>query len=198
MEAEEEPLTPTPQQDTHNPVCAILYSHQFTHTMDLFRTVLRRDERSARALQITTDTISLNPANYTAWHFRRLCLEHLQQDLAPELHFLSECANENPKNYQLWQHRRWIVTKLQHPQQELEHTRDILNLDQKNYHAWAHRQWAVKTFNLWDEQLEFAHTLISEDPSRSLLLLLAFTHIPCFRKQLGMELQILCHRTPRT
>jgi protein farnesyltransferase/geranylgeranyltransferase type-1 subunit alpha len=97
-----EPLEPVPQQEGPQPVCAILYTPQFVQTMDSLRALLRADERSARALQVTQQAIALNPANYTAWHFRRLCLEHTHADLGDELQFVAQCALDNPKNYQLW------------------------------------------------------------------------------------------------
>jgi hypothetical protein len=43
-----------------------------SETMNYFRAILRKDERSSRALHLTTEVIKLNPANYTAWYFRRL------------------------------------------------------------------------------------------------------------------------------
>jgi protein farnesyltransferase/geranylgeranyltransferase type-1 subunit alpha len=47
------------------------------------------------------DVISFNPANYTAWHFRRLLLKALDKDLSQELFFCTEIAEENLKNYQV-------------------------------------------------------------------------------------------------
>jgi hypothetical protein len=89
-----------PQQD--RPVCAIMYSTQFTETMDRLRQVLHDNHISAEALEVTKQAIELNPANYTAWYFRRLCILQLQADLAQELAFVAQCARESPKNYQLW------------------------------------------------------------------------------------------------
>jgi protein farnesyltransferase/geranylgeranyltransferase type-1 subunit alpha len=70
--------------------------------MDYFRAILNLDERSSRALALTEEVIVLNAANYTAWHFRRLCLEALKSDLKKEMAYVDRIANRNPKNYQLW------------------------------------------------------------------------------------------------
>lgn len=62
-----EDVVPVPQDDGPDPVCPIAYTADFVETMNYFRAILASDERSARALRLTNDVISKNPANYTAW-----------------------------------------------------------------------------------------------------------------------------------
>jgi protein farnesyltransferase/geranylgeranyltransferase type-1 subunit alpha len=140
--------------------------------MDYFRAILQRDERSRRAFDLTTEVIQLNPANYTTWHFRRLCIDALaaspnpeeaRVDLRQELALLADLALEHPKNYQIWYHRRCIVEKLNDATHELAFTAEAIADDSKNYHAWAHRQWALKRFALWENELTFTDELLRED-----------------------------------
>jgi len=134
-------VTPLEPHEGPNPIVPIAYTDEFKETMNYFRAILQLDERSDRAWELTEDVIEQNPANYTAWYYRRILLKDLNKDLGKEMEFCSETAEDNPKNYQVWHHRRCLVTILNDPSQELEFTRHILDLDEdsKNYHAWAHR-----------------------------------------------------------
>ncbi len=128
--------------------------------------MLQLNEMSERAWDVTTDAIQVNPANYTAWHYRRLLINALHKDLRSELEFLEEVGGDNPKNYQIWHHRR-VMSELIGPSVvpvELEATATIIQeSDSKNYHAWAHRQWVVRTFNAWDGELAFVDELLEAD-----------------------------------
>ena len=77
-------IAPIPQDDGLEPVCAIAYSDEFVQAHDYLRAVLKADERSQRALNITTVCLNLNPANYTVWHFRRRCLVALSSSGSEE------------------------------------------------------------------------------------------------------------------
>lgn len=131
--------------------------------MDLFRGVLRLGEYSERTLDLTLDVIDENPANYTAWAFRRRALEALNANLYDELAYTERMAIAHPKNYQIWHHRREICTLLQDGSAEKAFSAKALAGDAKNYHAWAHRQWALRTFDLWDGELAFVDDLLRDD-----------------------------------
>jgi len=156
-------VVPLLQDDGPFPVCPIAYTEKFLDTMNYFRAMLQSDERSVRSLGVTTEVIQLNPANYTAWYFRRLILEALKVDYKIELEFTTRIALEHPKNYQIWHHRHVLIEALNDPSGELEFTAEILSDDSKNYHAWSHRQWVIRKFNLWSTELDFCEKLLTDD-----------------------------------
>ena len=57
--------------------------------MGYFRALFHKKEISKRAFGLTTETILLNPGNYSAWHYRRLLLDELKMPLSEELIFLN-------------------------------------------------------------------------------------------------------------
>jgi protein farnesyltransferase/geranylgeranyltransferase type-1 subunit alpha len=157
-------VTPIPQDDGPNPVVPIAYTKKFSQTMDYFRAILKAKEISQRALDLTTEVIELNPANYTAWYYRRLCLFGLGSDLSKELQHLNQVIEDNQKNYQVWYHRSVVLEKYgKADEKELQFIESILAEDAKNYHAWAHRQWVVKHFDMWSHELAYLDKLIAAD-----------------------------------
>ncbi|XP_060671935.1 protein farnesyltransferase/geranylgeranyltransferase type-1 subunit alpha isoform X2 [Ziziphus jujuba] len=155
-------VKPLPQDDGPSPVVPIAYKDSFVETMDYFRALYHGDERSFRALSLTSEAIQLNPGNYTVWHFRRLILEALEVDLQNELDFTEAVARVTDT---CRHHRRWIAEKLGTiaTSKELEFTRKILSLDAKHYHAWSHRQWVLQTLGGWDDELSYCDELLEED-----------------------------------
>jgi len=97
-----EDVEPVPQDDGPDPVVSIRYADEFRSTMDLFRAVMHAQEFSARALALTAQVVEGNPANYTAWQYRRRCLDATGADLREELRYTEATAYDNPKNYQIW------------------------------------------------------------------------------------------------
>jgi len=52
----------------HVHACVLsVFSHAVVETMDYFRAILAKDERSERALALTVEALKLNPSNYTVW-----------------------------------------------------------------------------------------------------------------------------------
>jgi len=156
-------VTPVPQDDGAVPVVAINYSDRFVDVMGYFRHVLLNNELSQRAWEVTEDAIECNPANYTAWAFRRKLLAELSGDLVAEMNHTREMALENPKNYQIWHHRKCLCEMANTGSEEQAFTAKAFEQDSKNYHAWSHRQWAVKHFNLWEGEFDYLDSLIQLD-----------------------------------
>jgi len=155
-----------PQDDGDNPVAPIAYSPEYKAYMDLFRGIVKVGEHSKRVIELTSDILDINAANYTVWQYRRQCLYQTGADLQDELDYIDIFADDNPKNYQIWFHRRAISEKLGDGSRELPFCTKVISLDAKNYHAWAHRQWVLKTFGdelMWTEELKFVTGLIETD-----------------------------------
>ena len=162
-----EDTLPIPQDDGPEPVCAIAYTEEYIEVMDLFRAVLKANEMSHRAFMLTAEVVDMNPANYTAWEFRRRCLKALKLDLQSELQYTQEMAEDNPKNYQIWFHRRAVVELHGVPSKEMDFVNGILTEDMKNYHAWSYRQWVLRTFGntckMWEPELESINNMLKLD-----------------------------------
>jgi len=175
-------VTPVPQDDGADSVCSINYSEEYILAMDYFRAILEKDERSERALKLTTKCLVLNPANYTTWHFRRRCLASISEGthafepelVRADLVLAEKLGGGNPKNYQIWYHRRTLLepflsdkeTKSDAAREELAYVSSVLAEDAKNYHAWSHRQWIVQLVSspeLWEEEKHYVHSLILQD-----------------------------------
>lgn len=156
-------IKPIFHDDETNDIVRIAYTDSFKDVFDYFRAILKLNEKSERAFQLSKDAALLNPANYTVWYYRRILIKELNFDLREELDFITNVIRSNPKNYQVWQHRRNIIENLNDPSQELQFTQQILKKDSKNYHAWQYRQWVIKRFELWKDEMEFIDSLLDKD-----------------------------------
>jgi protein farnesyltransferase/geranylgeranyltransferase type-1 subunit alpha len=176
-------------EEPNDAVARIDYPEDFQTAYDYQRAVWKTNERSERSLRLTATCLQLNPANYTVWHFRRLCLAAVYKPpdsaadyLEIELQWTCELAGGNPKNYQIWYHRRALLEVLKkdddaekrrlYGAKELEYIAMVLQQDAKNYHAWSQRQWVVGTFlkdggddddDVWKKEEEYCCQLIQDD-----------------------------------
>ena len=139
-------VAPEPLDPAGERAVAIDYSPEYRDATGVLKALMRRGEHSERALWLTQRVIDMNPAHYSAWEFRRRCLEATGHDLREEKALNDALAlSESTKNYQLWNHRRFLVAALgEEAERELAFTREVLALEPKHYHAWAHRQWLLK------------------------------------------------------
>ncbi|TNN05537.1 Protein farnesyltransferase/geranylgeranyltransferase type-1 subunit alpha [Schistosoma japonicum] len=169
-------INPIPQDDGGRHIVKIAYSEEFVDAHDYFRAALMKDERSERTFSLTSDILLFNPANYTAWEYRRRIIEEISPDLNDELRFVDELIEEYSKNYQLWHHRQWVVEKLSNQNKNdsafiiqlgsnvLDFVGSVISDDPKNYHAWQHRRWTVTFFKVpIEKELAFTEQMLVND-----------------------------------
>jgi protein farnesyltransferase/geranylgeranyltransferase type-1 subunit alpha len=173
--------------DGTSPFVVIKTSDHFKLVHGLIYALMNRNERSERALVLTTEVIQQNSANYTAWVWRRACLESLglPARLDDELEFTLNWIKASPKNYQVWFHRRWLIdTAFSYAEAasataqsqkniitaEFQFIEDALSSDAKNYNCFCHRVFLVGLSAAWqtvDEsiamELKFTAELIEKD-----------------------------------
>lgn len=62
-------VVPIPQNDSGpDTLAAIAYEEEYSEAMSYFRAITAKDEKSERALDLTEEIISMNPAHYTVWY----------------------------------------------------------------------------------------------------------------------------------
>lgn len=164
-------VEPVAQEDGIGPVVRIAYAPDFEAAMGYFRRVLLDGEFTTRALLLSAEVISHNAANYTAWQYRRRCINELNAaklslhkarivSWRAELTYCTEQCLTNTKNYQVWFHRRVCIGAIGDATDELAFVARVLEEDAKNYHAWGHRQWVLRTFGDWAAELTFVNGLL--------------------------------------
>lgn len=97
-------VKPIEEDSVRRKVLNIAYSEEFLDAMGYLRAIMMKDERSSRAFELTDSALQLNPANYTAWEYRRRILTSIGSDLSAELRYTSKMIQSNPKNYQVFTH----------------------------------------------------------------------------------------------
>ncbi|KAJ5170482.1 Protein prenyltransferase alpha subunit [Penicillium coprophilum] len=151
------------------PLATIAYPADYLEATSYLRAVMATNEMSERALELTKDVISMNPAHYTVWIYRAKILFALEKDLNEELSWLNEVSLKYLKNYQIWHHRQVLLSSKAHfptfPPKEADFLMEMFAQDSKNYHVWTYRHWLVRHFGLWDEprELEDVEFLLKAD-----------------------------------
>lgn len=98
-------ITPIPLDEGPGPgpaLASIAYSPRYSTAMSYLRAVMASNEYSERALSLTEDIISMNPAHYTVWLYRAKTIREMGKDVLEELAWLDGVSRKSLKNYQIW------------------------------------------------------------------------------------------------
>jgi protein farnesyltransferase/geranylgeranyltransferase type-1 subunit alpha len=98
-------INPIPLDEGPGPgpaLASIAYSPRYSTAMSYLRAVMAANEYSDRALSLTEDIISMNPAHYTVWLYRAKILREMGKDVLEELEWLDGVSRKSLKNYQIW------------------------------------------------------------------------------------------------
>lgn len=165
-------VVPLPQADTERPMVQIAYHPDYRKAMNLFRAIVKQEEFSERALQLTTCILHMNWAHYTVWNYRFRILKHFHttnpkgKHIIEELKMLNKLMAAMRKSYQAWQHRALIVELLGDVSAEIDFLNEVVKADPKNYHTWTYRQSFLCKYNrpdLWAGELACTEALLADD-----------------------------------
>ena len=73
------------------------------------------NEKSERALELTSQAIEANAANYSAWHYRTVLLPKLKAGIdqyAADLEMVQAAVFTEPDDQSAWMYHRWLLTQL--------------------------------------------------------------------------------------
>ncbi len=164
-------LTPISIPQSTTDLCTIAYKPKYTQLTSYFRPLMSKKEYSERALFLTSEIISMNPAHYTVWHYRYEIHKVLEKSLTDELEWVDGIALEISKNYQIWNYREKLLDfkgSAEDLIKEFVLIDIMLDEDSKNYHVWSHREWVIKhlglnTEGVLERELEFTERFIDDD-----------------------------------
>ena len=137
-------VTPVPQNDGPDPVCAINYPASFVLAYDYLRACWKSGEKSERSWKLSATCLKLNPANYTVWHYRRSCMQALR--------YVTEDAivdhnNNNNNNNASSDSAEDLARNKQKIQEDLILSSELGGDNPKNYQIWYHRRALLDAFH---------------------------------------------------
>ncbi|KAI5951244.1 RAM2 [Candida jiufengensis] len=168
-------ITPVEINTEEPQLCQILYDDEYKSTMGLLLALMKQNEYSERALQLTELGIEQLASHYTTWIYRFNILKNLpNKNLYNELDWCEQIAIDNEKNYQIWNYRQLVINEILqneespkefNPYREYPVLEAMLDSDPKNHHVWSYRKWLIEKFDLYidPKEIEFVNSMIEND-----------------------------------
>lgn len=134
-------VSPIPQADQSGTLAAIAYSPRYSEAMSYLRALMADNEISDRALALTQDLISMNPAHYTVWIYRMRVLKGLWSVSKGEAE--KDATSQAEDDHQSDQADTTVDGVDKHlwgnVQAELKWLDEVSFRNLKNYQIWHHR-----------------------------------------------------------
>lgn len=131
-------VVPIPQADQTGTLAAIAYSARYSEAMSYLRALMAENEVSERALALTEDLISMNPAHYTVWIYRMRVLRGLWT-ASGDVANAKVVEIEDESNTSGAQTDQLDETLWDNIRSELKWLDEVSFRNLKNYQIWHHR-----------------------------------------------------------
>lgn len=137
----------------------VKYTEEYKDLFGYFHAIMKKDEISERAVEISERVIEQVPSHYTAWWYKYHVLKKLGNiDFEKENQWINGILMENPKNYQLWFYKEWLFKRCDVVDQ-ISFFEHMLNSDSKNFHLWS---FAIFYGERWNKQAEIYQLALDE------------------------------------